>query len=184
MTYGDFVARKLAHTSTEGIEVDRSEFDAAYQLMPHQGDLASWALRKGRAAIFADTGLGKTRMQLAWADTIARRNAGMVLILCPLAVAEQTVLEGESIGVTVTHCRSMDDAKDGVNVINYDRLHLIDSSQFAGVVLDESSIIKHHTSKTLGVLMDAFRGTAYKLCATATPARGTCTSNQPTSSTW
>jgi len=170
MTYGDFVARKLAHTSTEGIEVDRSEFDAAYQLMPHQGDLASWALRKGRAAIFADTGLGKTRMQLAWADTIARRNAGMVLILCPLAVAEQTVLEGESIGVTVTHCRSMDDAKDGVNVINYDRLHLIDSSQFVGVVLDESSIIKHHTSKTLGVLMDAFRGTAYKLCATATPA--------------
>jgi len=170
MSYQSFIAEKLAHTKTDGIDVSRLEFDARYSLMPHQGDLAAWALRRGRAAIFADTGLGKTRMQLAWANTVHETTGQPVIVLCPLAVADQTVGEGRRIGVNVTHCRTGDDAGPGVNVINYDRLHLIDSSIFAGVVLDESSIIKHHTSKTLGALMDAFRATPHKLCATATPA--------------
>jgi len=168
--YGAFLADKLAHRATEGLTVDRAPFDSRYSLMPHQGDLAAWALRRGRAAIFADTGLGKTRMQLAWAHTVAMRTEGPALILCPLAVAEQTVREGAAIGVPVTHCHDDSDVRDGLNVINYDRLHLIDPARFEGVVLDESSIIKHHTSKTLAALMDAFRETQFKLCATATPA--------------
>ena len=170
MIYEDFIARKLMHTATVGIEKCRDELCARFALMPHQGDLAAWALRKGRAAIFADTGLGKTRMQLAWAQSVSEKTGFPVIVLCPLAVAEQTKSEGAAIGVDVAHCRAGGDVKPGVNVINYDRLHLIDPSVFGGVVLDESSIIKHHTSRTLGALIDAFRATPYRLCATATPA--------------
>lgn len=165
--YQNFVARKLAYHESQGI--DDSWLDAS-SLFPHQEALSRWALRKGKAAIFANTGLGKTRMQLTWADAVCRATGGDVLILAPLAVAEQTREEGARIGVTVTHAREADDIRPGVNITNYDRLHRFDASRFVGVVLDESSRIKHDDSKTLGVLMDAFGATPYKLCATATPA--------------
>lgn len=164
--YEEFVARKLRFQSGKGLDVEPRD----YGLFPHQHDLVKWALRRGRAAIFADTGLGKSRMQVAWADTIASETGGDVLILAPLAVAEQTVEEGASIGVKVTHARDGADIQPGINITNYARLHRFDCSRFVGVVLDESSIIKHHTSKTLQQLLEAFERTPYKLCATATPA--------------
>ena len=164
--YEDLVARKLRFQSGKGLDVAPRD----YGLFPHQRDLVEWALRRGRAAIFADTGLGKSRIQVAWADTIARETGGDVLILAPLAVAEQTVEEGESIGVKVTHARDGKDIQPGINITNYARLHRFDCSRFTGVVLDESSIIKHHTSKTLQQLLEAFERTPFKLCATATPA--------------
>ena len=164
--YEDLVARKLRFQSGKGLDVAPRD----YGLFPHQRDLVEWALRRGRAAIFADTGLGKSRIQVAWADTIARETGGDVLILAPLAVAEQTVEEGESIGVKVTHARDGKDIQPGINSTNYARLHRFDCSRFTGVVLDESSIIKHHTSKTLQQLLEAFERTPFKLCASATPA--------------
>ena len=164
--YNDFVSTKLGTAAAVGIAAPVRD----YGLFPHQRDLAAWALRRGRAAIFADTGLGKSRMQLAWADTVCRETGGDVLILAPLAVAEQTAEEGESIGVSVTHAREADDVQPGITITNYDRLHKFDAARFAGVVLDESSIIKHHAAKTLQTLLDTFIATPYKLCATATPA--------------
>lgn len=164
--YQTFVTRKLRFQSGNGLDVPLRD----YGLFPHQRDLVTWALRRGRAAIFADTGLGKSRMQVAWADTVARETGCDVLILAPLAVAEQTVEEGTSIGVRVTHARDGADVQPGVNITNYARLHRFDCSRFGGVVLDESSVIKHHNSKTLAMLLDAFERTPYKLCATATPA--------------
>lgn len=166
--YSDFVERKLIASAPVGIKEipDMSK----YQLFPHQSVLAEWALRRGRAAIFADTGLGKTRMQLAWSDVVADHESRPVLILSPLAVAEQTVEEGEEIGVAVTHVREASDVSHGINITNYDRLHKFDPSIFGAVVLDESSIIKHHDAKTLGTLLSAFSKTPYRLCATATPA--------------
>jgi hypothetical protein len=168
MSYADFLARKLATCVPTGIAHvgDLS----GYSLMPHQSDLVAWALRRGRAAIFADTGLGKTRIQLAWADRIHAETSERVLILAPLAVAAQTVAEGAAIGVEVTHCREADDVRDGINITNYDRLHKFDPVMFGAVVLDESSCIKHHDTKTLARLLEAFRDTRFKLCATATPA--------------
>lgn len=166
MKYGEFISKKLESLPPAGIDVG----ELPYDLMPHQADLIRWALRRGRAAIFADTGLGKSRMQVAWADQILKASGRDILILSPLAVAPQTVREGAMIGVNVTHCHSDADIRPGINITNYDRLHLIDAERFGGIVLDESSIIKHHTSKTLQALMDAFRSTPYKLCATATPA--------------
>lgn len=164
--YASFIQSKQLSVPQSGIDVDC----AGYDLMPHQRDLVRFALRRGRAAVFADTGLGKTRIQLAWSDLLCRNVDCDVLILAPLAVAQQTTEEGTAIGVNVTHARSAEDVRRGINVTNYDRLHLFDPSRFGAVVLDESSIIKHHTAKTLQQLIDAFAATPYKLCATATPA--------------
>ena len=166
--YSAFVAGKLGTVPATGIA---DGFSVPASLFPHQSALVAWALRRGRAAIFADTGLGKSRMQLAWADAVQRHSKGRVLILAPLAVAAQTVGEGADIGVNVTLCRTGSDVRDGINITNYDRLHHFDCSQFAGVVLDESSCIKHHDTKTLKTLLEAFKHTRFKLCATATPAR-------------
>lgn len=139
-------------------------------MFPHQRDLVRFALRRGRSAIFADTGLWKTRMQIAWADTVQRETCRDVLILAPLAVAQQTVEEAESVGVSINHAHDDSEILPGINITNYDRLHKFDTERFGAVVLDESSCIKHHTSKTLQHLLDAFSRTPYRLCATATPA--------------
>lgn len=165
--YQSYVAQKLGSVPATGIA---SPEDLPASLFPHQRMLTLWALRRGRAAIFADTGLGKSRMQIAWADAVHKHTGRDVLILAPLAVAAQTVQEGADLGIGITHCREADDVKRGINIINYDRLHKIDASLFGGVVLDESSCIKHHNTKTLAHLLAAFKETPFKLCATATPA--------------
>jgi superfamily II DNA or RNA helicase len=168
MSYSEFVNRKLASVAPTGIDVIPAM--DGHNLMPHQRDLVRWALRRGRCAIFADTGLGKTRMQLAWAHELHKATGHAVLILAPLAVAAQTVAEGQSIGIAVTHCREPEDVRPGLNITNYDRLHKFDAEAFGAVVLDESSCIKHHDTKTLAQLLQAFARTPFKLCATATPA--------------
>lgn len=167
MNYEDFVARKLETVAPSGLS---QPFCLPDSLFPMQRDLVGWGLRRGRSAIFADTGLGKSRMQIAWADEVVRRTGGNVMILAPLAVAAQTVREGADIDVHITHCREPEDVRPGINITNYDRIHKFDCSQFVGVVLDESSCIKHHTSRTFDQLVIAFANTPYRLCATATPA--------------
>ena len=166
MTYSQFVSGKLGIVKREGLNVALRD----YGMFPHQQDLTAWALRRGSAAIFADTGLGKSRMQVAWADTVHRETGRDVLILAPLAVAEQTTEEASRIGVSINHARENEQVRSGITITNYDRLHKFDCSRFGGVVLDESSIIKHHTAKTLQILLETFRSTPFKLCATATPA--------------
>lgn len=165
--YQALIDRKLALTTPVGIAVREILYP---DFFPHQNALTAWALRRGRAAIFADTGLGKTRMQLLWAMEVCRHTDGDVLILAPLAVASQTVAEAVKIGIPVTLCRDGSDVRPGINITNYERLHRFDPKHFKGVVLDESSCIKHHSSKTLSVLLEAFAETPFKLCATATPA--------------
>lgn len=166
--YQSFVAGKLGTTKPTGIS---SGFDLPESLFPHQSTLTAWALRRGRAAIFADTGLGKSRMQVAWANAVQQHTRGYVLILAPLAVAAQTAQEGAELGVIVRHVRDGSEVTEpGIYITNYDRLHRFDCSVFEGVVLDESSCIKHHDTKTLKTLLAAFKQTQFKLCATATPA--------------
>jgi superfamily II DNA or RNA helicase len=167
MSYAEFVRRKLSTVCPTGIA---GRVDLPASMFPHQDALTRWALKRGRAAIFADTGLGKTRMELAWADAVRRETGRPVLILAPLAVAAQTALEGRAIGIDVAVCRDGAEVTDGVSITNYDRLHRFDPSIFGGVVLDESSIIKHHDAKTFATLTAAFRNTPFKLPATATPA--------------
>jgi superfamily II DNA or RNA helicase len=165
--YESFVDRKLACVPPSGIA---SGFSLPGSLFPHQSALTGWALRRGRSAIFADTGLGKSRMELAWAAAVTRYTRKPVLILAPLAVAQQTANEGAAIDIAVTVCRDGSDIRPGINITNYDRLHRFDASEFGGVVLDESSIIKHHDAKTFRLLTEAFNLTPFRLPATATPA--------------
>lgn len=168
MDYDEFIPKKLSMVPPTGIAGDIRIPDS---LFDHQRALVKWALRRGRAAIFADTGLGKSRMQLAWAQEVLRHTGRSVLILAPLAVAAQTVAEGAEIGVGVDHVRDQGEVTaPSIYITNYDRLHLFDASAFGALVLDESSCIKHHTAKTFAHLCEAFRDTPFKLCATATPA--------------
>ena len=167
MSYSDFIHNKLNRVPPTGIVQSVNLPDGLFDF---QQALVRWSLRRGRAAIFADTGLGKSRMQLAWADAVHRETGHDVLILAPLAVAAQTVAEGAEIGVAVNQCRDGSEVQAGITITNYDRLHRFDTSRFGAVVLDESSVIKHHTSKTLALLLEAFAQTPFKLCATATPA--------------
>ena len=164
--YESFLARKLQLAQPCGFEPKR----IGKALFPFQQDLVRWACRRGRAAVFASTGLGKTRMQLEWARQVLAQGVERVLVLAPLAVAAQTQAEGKALGLEVTLAREQSEVRPGVSVTNYERLHRFEPQAFGGVVLDESSCIKHHTAKTLSALMDAFGQTPYRLCATATPA--------------
>ena len=166
-TYGDFIARKLTVHPPSGL----ARVPALHpRLFPHQSDLARWGLKLGRAAIFANTGLGKTAMELVTADVLARETGRPSLIVCPLAVAAQTADEGLAFGLDVNVCRDASDLAAGINVVNYDRLERFDPAALGALLLDESSIIKHHDSKTLKHLLDFGRSIAFRLCFTATPA--------------
>ena len=135
-------------------------------LFHFQKDIVQWALRRGRAAIFADCGMGKTLMQLEWASHIG----GDVLILAPLAVSAQTVNEGSKFGIEVNRCVSQKDVKPGINITNYEKLEHFDPSKFKGIVLDESSILKSYDGKTRTSIIEAFGNTSFRLAATATPS--------------
>ena len=162
--YTEFLESKRHTISNTGIAVMPEAVHP--KLFDWQSQIVLWALRKGRTAIFADTGLGKTLMQLEWAKQLGVKT----LILAPLAVAQQTIREGEKIGVTVQYCRNQDQSTELINITNYEMLSHFDASQYQAVVLDESSILKSYTGKTKQALVKAFRKTPYKLCCTATPA--------------
>ena len=140
-------------------------------LFDFQHAIVSWAVRRGRAAIFADTGLGKTLMQLSWADEVASHTGGMVLILAPLAVSEQTIEQGATFGIEVQrvpHGRAPD--APGVWITNYERMDAIDFAELSGIVLDESSILKAHNGKTRTAIIEASQRVPYRLSCTATPS--------------
>jgi len=164
--YDQFINRKSQLSGNHG-------FDPSFMpemLFPFQRALVEWACRKGRAAIFADCGLGKTFMQLTWAENVARKTDGRVLILTPLAVAFQTVKEGEKIGVEVTHRREGRQAGDRIVVTNYERLHYFDPNDFDGVVCDESSILKHFSGATQKTVTRFMGKMPFRLLCTATAA--------------
>ena len=167
LAYEDFVASKLSTVPSTGVAGD---IELPSGLFQHQDALTRWALRRGRAAIFADTGLGKMRMELVWADVVNKYTSMPVMIHTPLAVAAQLAAEAALMGITATVCREASDVTPGINITNYDRLHKFDPTIFGGVGLDESGCIKHHDTRTFQALTAAYQDTPFKLPATATPA--------------
>ena len=128
-------------------------------------------MRRGRAAVFADTGLGKTLMQLSWADEVASHTGGIVLVLAPLAVSEQTIEQGATFGIDVRRVpQGGSPDSPGVWITNYERMDAIEFSALHGLVLDESSILKAHDGKTRQRIIDAAQGIPYRLSCTATPS--------------
>ena len=166
--YEQFIKSKRAPEQSRGIE---QPSDINPLLYDWQRDVVKWSLQKGQAAIFADCGLGKTPMQLAWADQVERHTKQPVLILAPVAVSDQTIREGGKFNVDVTRADSQDDVgARGVYITNYERLHKFNAGSFGGVVLDESSILKSFTGKTRTQIIDEFKRTDFKLACTATPS--------------
>lgn len=167
VAYDEFLAAKRVSVGQRGLS-DIPDLNPS--LFPFQRDVTEFLLRVGCGAAFLDTGLGKTLIQLDWARVVAEETAAPVLILAPLAVAAQTVREGEKFGIEARVVREQADCGPGINVANYERLHLLDPRAFGGVVLDESSILKSFTGKTTRHLIEAFSATPYRLACTATPA--------------
>lgn len=168
MNYEDFIQSKLTHHNPSGFVPS----GLPSSLFDFQSIIVDWAVRLGRAAIFADTGLGKTAMQLAWADQVQRHTGKPVLILAPLCVANQTVREAARLGIEdVRYARTKALALGArIVVTNYEILEHFDGLEWAGVVLDESSILKNYTGKTKQLLILKFQDVPYKLACTATPA--------------
>lgn len=165
-TYGEFLRKKEFVPKDAGFEpVNLND-----RLYPFQRDIVTWACRRGKAAVFADCGMGKTPMQLAWAEQVANKTGGVVLILAPLAVSAQTVREGRKFGIEVTRVRDGSECKPGINITNYEMLDHFQDVSIDGVVLDESSILKSFTGKTRNQIIDRFRHVPYKLACTATPS--------------
>lgn len=169
--YQEFLESKKRTLTASGITVSPEELHA--DLFPFQRDIVRWALAKGKAALFLGTGLGKTFMQLEWSKQIAKHTGGSVLIVAPLAVAQQTIAEGFRFGIYVRQVRNQEQVKPQltrISITNYEMLEHFDLSQFTAVVLDESSILKSHTSKTRKQIVDACEKVPYRLACTATPA--------------
>jgi superfamily II DNA or RNA helicase len=164
--YRAFIASKGTAAASHGF-APANQWPA---LFPHQLATLQFVCKKGRAAAFLDTGLGKSRVEAAAAAEFAQQSGRPSLILTPLAVARQMQRECAAIGVDARVIREQSEAGPGVNIANYERLPKLDASVYGGVVLDESSILKAFTGPTKRLLCDAFASTPYRLAATATPA--------------
>jgi hypothetical protein len=163
--YARFLESKALVVRSSGRDVEPEAIHPS--LFGFQRDMTRWALRKGRAALFESTGLGKTRQQIEWCRLTGER----ALIVAPLAVAQQTVREGALIDVPIVYARRQADATpSGITITNYEMLHAFEPATFGAVALDESSILKNFEGKVRTGLIRAFRETPYRLCATATPA--------------
>ena len=166
MNYNEFLKTKIEQFKPCGFDCEPSNEN----LFDFQRAIVKIALKRGKSALFLDTGLGKTICQLSWADEVYKHTGKNVLILAPLAVSVQTKREGEKFGIDVNICRTQEDVKDGINITNYEMLEHFNADEFIGIVLDESSILKSFSGKTTKALIEKFRKTEYKLACSATPA--------------
>lgn len=165
--YDQFVAAKRRCEVATG----HMHGDLNPSLFDFQRAIVAWAVKRGRAAIFADTGLGKTLMQLSWASEVAEHTGGSVLVLAPLAVSDQTIEQGETFGIKVRRVVHGGTPTDpGVWITNYERMDAIDFDSLSGLVLDESSILKAHDGKTRLRIIESAQGIPYRLSCTATPS--------------
>jgi hypothetical protein len=167
--YREVIDSKTWKPKTNGFE----PFFMPEMLFDWQMAVVRWACKKGRSALFEDCGLGKTLQQIVWAENVRIQTAKNVIILCPLAVAEQTVREGAKIDIEILRAKTEEDIIPGIAKIyitNYDRLGHFVGQSWGGVVLDESSILKSFNGSTKQMIIDAFIATDYKLACTATPS--------------
>lgn len=157
-TYQEFLQSKQKTHVQSGFEIIENELNPL--MFDFQKFIVKRALKAGKYAIFADCGLGKTLMQLEWANQVVKHTGGTVLVLAPLAVVDQTKAEGKKFGIDM----------EKIDVFNYEQLDNIDAFEYSGIVLDESSILKNFEGATKKLILESFAKTPYKLACTATPS--------------
>jgi hypothetical protein len=166
MQYEQFVnAKRRAEVATGHNPGQLNEY-----LFDFQHAIVSWAVRRGRCGVFADTGLGKTLMQLSWAQEVAQHTGNPVMILAPLAVSEQTIEQGRTFGIEVARHTGADVFGPNIYITNYERMDSVDFDSLGGVVLDESDILKSQDGKTRTKLIQSCQGIPYRLSCSATPS--------------
>ena len=167
MEYQEFINQKSFRQIQSGFDVESLD----YGLFDYQKPIVKWALKRGKSAIFADTGLGKTAMQLAWADQVAKKTGGPVIILAPLAVSNQTIEEGVKFGVDVEKANpGAPMFGPSIVISNYEQLHKFNPDDFQGIVLDESSILKGMDGRRRREITEFGKHIPYRLSCTATPS--------------
>ena len=164
--YQSFLASKAPIAHASGFEPS----SLPDHLFDFQKSCVDFAIRQGRTGLYLDTGLGKTRCQLEWLAQSAEKSNGYGLLLTPLAVAKQIEREALALGYNARVIRDQSQAKEGINICNYDRVHMLDVGKFHAISLDESSILKSFNGKTTRLLIDLFANHKYKMSASATPA--------------
>jgi hypothetical protein len=165
--YRNIIAASRGAFQPAGFDGD---FDLPSSLFPHQRAAVEFSLRAGASANFLDTGLGKTRAALSWGQEVVSRTNRPVLMLAPLGVTAQHKREADDIGVSAAVSRDGGPQDAQIVIANYERLHLFDATEFAGIILDESSILKSFSGQTTKRLIETFNRTPYRLACTATPA--------------
>lgn len=168
MEYKDFLKSKEFRYEDSGFEIGIERLNP--KMFDFQKTIVQWTIKKGRCALFLDTGLGKTVCQLEFARRVCERENGKALIIAPLAVSRQTKKEGEKFGIEVNICRTQADVKEGINITNYEMLSHFNPDEFICVVLDESSILKSFMGKVKRELVQSLENVPYKMACTATPA--------------
>lgn len=166
--YHEFLAHKARPAAERGIK--RDSFDLHPSLFGYQRECTEFALRVGCGAQFLDTGLGKSFIQLEWMRTIIEQTNKPSLMFAPIAVGQQHVKEAHRFGIDARYVKSQADVRPGINITNYERMHLFDPSQFCAMAADESSILKSFTGATTRKLMEFGSVIPFRLAATATPA--------------
>jgi hypothetical protein len=166
MGYRDLVLNSVIASIPRGM----NDYTLPSCLREHQRAATAFALEQGRAALFLDTGLGKSLCSFAWADNVTRQTGLPVLMLAPLGVVGQHKIEAAKFGFDATICQSFEDIHPGLNLANYERLHLFNPDAFGGLILDESSIIKNFSGIVTRRLMEFGQSIPFRLCCTATPA--------------
>ena len=164
--YEKFIKRKRQALQPMGFdpvcELNSNLFD-------WQAVTVEWAVKRGRAALFEECGLGKTLQQLAWAEQVVKKTNKPVILHCPVGVRQQTKHEAEKFGIDADVVIANDQTQivKGINLVNYEKLHHFDPSTFSGVVLDESSILKNAFGKVKRQLIESYKMTPYRLACTA-----------------
>lgn len=170
-SYEDFIEKKSKYTQATGFDINETDIQLIDCMFGFQKKIVEWSLMKGKAAIFADTGRGKSIMILSFLKAVREYTNKPVCLLTPLAVNIQFKLEAEKFGISnVCVCSDSSDIIDGINIINYEKIHKFDDVEFGGVALDESSIIKSFDGKIRTQIIDRFKDTQFKLAASATPS--------------
>lgn len=166
MKYDEFIKSKMTKAVDSGFEISIDDLNP--MLFDWQKEIVRWSLAKGKSAIFADCGLGKTAMQLEWAHQVSIHTGKPVLILAPLAVSGQTIGEGIKFNIPITH--AVNGSLEPIQITNYEQIGNIVPRDYVGVVLDESSILKNYTGMYKKTIIEVFSDCPYKLACTATPS--------------